>query len=105
MGRWYDNLDDRALMDAEQQLLGCCDESETKAVVVDLSATEFFGTSFLEVLFKAWSRMKKRGIRMVLAGLKGHPLEVVQVTRLDGLWELYDSVDSAVQALGGAKDS
>jgi len=99
MHHWYDNLDDEALTEAEQTLLACCDDPEAKAVVVDLSNTEFFGTSFLEVLFRAWSRMRKQGRPMVLAGLKGHPLEVVRVTKLDELWDIYDSVDSAIGAL------
>ena len=69
-------------------------------VVVDLSQTTFFGSSFIEVLFRAWNRIHaKPGGRFALCGLSPYCTEVLQITNLDQIWKLYPTRDTAVQAL------
>ncbi|HET6425784.1 MAG TPA: STAS domain-containing protein [Planctomycetaceae bacterium] len=72
-------------------------------VALDLSHTEFFGSSFIEVLFRAWNRLQhKPGGQMALIGLAPYCREVLEITHLDKLWPIYDTRDAAIQAMKSA---
>jgi anti-anti-sigma factor len=73
---------------------------ERPRVVVDLSQTTFFGSSFIEVLFRAWNRIHtKPGGQFAICGLSPYCTEILQITNLDQLWKLYPTREAAVQAL------
>ncbi len=58
-------------------------------VVLDLSATEFFGSGFIEVLLRAFRELQKRpGAKMAICGLQTYCREVLEITHLDQLWPL-----------------
>lgn len=71
-------------------------------LVVDLSHVDFFGSSFIELLFRVWSRLHARGGHFALCGLSPYCREVIEVTNLDKLWTLYDTVDEAVAGVKSA---
>lgn len=73
---------------------------DNSRVVVDLSHTQFFGSSFIEALFRGWNKLKTRPEPMfVLCGLTSYCLEVLEVTNLNRLWPIYPDRESAVAAL------
>lgn len=75
-------------------------DADPPRVVIDLSAVEFFSSSFIEVIFRLWNRVHRRPEgRMALCGLTKYCLEVLQVTNLDELWEIFPDRDSALAAL------
>jgi anti-anti-sigma factor len=98
-GRDFERITEDRIPAATQTLLDSI-PSQQPRLVVDLSQTTFFGSSFIEVLFRAWNRIHtKPGGRFALCGLSPYCTEVLQITNLDQLWKLYPTRDTAVQAL------
>lgn len=97
LGEEYENLDEAVLNDLRALILKAVDEAEPPLVVLDLSHTKFFGSSFIELVFRAWNRLQEReGGKFVISGLTPYCKEVIEITHLDQLWSLYDSVDEAI---------
>lgn len=70
------------------------------ALVLDLSQVDFFGSSFIETLFRTWKRLQGReGAKFALCGLRPYCREVLEVTHLDNLWTLCADPDEAVAQL------
>ena len=65
-------------------------------VILDLSHTTFFSSSFIECLFRLWNRVKKNSGRMCLAGLTPNCADIIHVTQLHRIWEIADSVEEAI---------
>lgn len=68
-------------------------------LLIDLSHVEFFGSSFIEVLFRVWNRVQQSEGRFALCCLSPNCTEVIQVTNLDRLWPMFPSREAAIQAL------
>lgn len=77
-------------------------ECNPPLVVVDLEGIEFFSSSFIEVLFRLWSRLNKRSGQFAVCNLFPYCREVLQITNLDSLWTLCDSRAEAIAALKSA---
>ncbi len=100
LGEEYENLDERVLEELRDVILKVVDEADPPRVILDLSHTKFFGSSFIELIFRSWNRVHaKPGGKFVLSGLTEYCREVIEVTHLDKLWELYDDIPSALAAL------
>ena len=100
LGEAFDTLDDHCLDAIRKTMLDAISSIDPPRVVVDLSHTSFFGSSFIEVLFRVWNRIiGKPGGRFTISGLTPYCREVLEVTHLDRLWELHESLDSAVASL------
>ncbi len=99
LGAVYNSLEEDILLDAEQFLLTNADSPETKNLVVDLSGTRYIGSRFIEALFRAHNRIKRKSGRFVLSGVQAHPAEVIKISKLDTLWPQYPTAAAAVQAL------
>jgi anti-sigma B factor antagonist len=89
------SLDETTLREVQDVVLEASNV-DPPLVVVDMSHVEFFGSSFIEVLYRVWSRLQARGGHLALSGLSPYCREVIEVTNLDQLWMLYDTVDEAV---------
>ncbi|MCA9074386.1 MAG: STAS domain-containing protein [Planctomycetaceae bacterium] len=74
-------------------------KADPPKVIVDLSEVEFFGSSFIEIMFRLWKRLSDRSGNFALAGLSSYCKEVLNVTNLDKLWMSYDTVDEALAAM------
>uniref|UniRef100_A0A7C2NY09 Anti-sigma factor antagonist n=1 Tax=Schlesneria paludicola TaxID=360056 RepID=A0A7C2NY09_9PLAN len=92
---------EEAMLDAiGQDLLQATVAASPPLVVIDLSHTEFFGSGFIEVLFRVWNRVQQKpGGKMSLCGLQAYCREVLEVTHLDKLWPLHATRADAVAAL------
>lgn len=102
LGPEYENLDEPLLESVSSWILKSTSEADPPLVVLDLSHTKFFGSAFIEILFRAWNRVQsKPGGRFVISGLTEYCLEVIQVTHLDQLWEVYPTRDAAIAAVKG----
>jgi anti-anti-sigma factor len=98
-GLSYDSLNDAALMETGGVLLGEAIHADPPRLLLDLSATAFIGSRFIELLVRAWKRVKERGGRMALCGIQPFCAEVLRTTRLDLLWESYPGREEGVAAL------
>ena len=101
LGSAYNSLNESSVESVESFLLKCADDPGTKNLVVDLSHTQYFGSRFIEALFRAHNRMKRKGGKFALSGLQPYPEEVVRISRLDTIWTLYRNAEEAVRSLGG----
>ncbi len=100
LGREYENLDDAVLESVRKVILDGVDSANPPVVVLDLSHTKFFGSAFIEILFRAWNRLEgQTGGQFCLCGLTPYCAEVIDVTHLNRIWEVYDNREDAVAAL------
>jgi len=100
LGSEYKNLDERGLDDVKSVILDVSTTADPPIVVIDLSHTGFFGSAFIEILFRAWNRLNsKDNGKFCISGLTSHCREVIDVTHLDSLWMIFETIDDAVEAL------
>ena len=65
-----------------------------------MASTEFFGSSFIESLFRVWKKLNpKPGAKFAISGLQPYCKEVLEVTHLDRLWPLPANRAAAVALL------
>ena len=102
LGPEYDSLDELGLDDLKDVMLDVSQTADPPLVVLDLSHTKFFGSAFIEILFRTWNRLNARdGGRFAISGLTEYCKEVIEVTHLNRLWEFFDTCDDAIAALSG----
>jgi anti-sigma B factor antagonist len=99
LGPSYDSLDDRALEEFGGMLLAEATYAEPPQLVLDFLQTTHIGSSFIELLVRAWKRLNQRNGTMVLCSVQPFCREVLQITRLDSLWTMYPTEEEAVSAL------
>jgi anti-anti-sigma factor len=105
LGSDFENLDEAVLDAASSVILDVSQSADPPRVVIDLSHTRFFGSAFIEILFRAWNRLNaEKGGRFCISGLTPYCREVLEVTHLDRLWTLFETADDAVAALNGDSD-
>lgn len=97
------HLSEVGLEEISSQLVQVADEAEPPHLILDMSATEFFGSSFIEVLFRVWKRLNSHSNpKFAISGLQPYCREVLEVTHLDRLWPLYAGRDEAIAAFSAA---
>ena len=100
LGREFENLDEQALDAIRTEMLDAAGAADPPRVIIDLQYTSFFGSSFIEVLFRIWNRVNGiPGGKFGISGLTSYCKEVLEVTHLDKLWNLYPTFEEAVQDL------
>lgn len=100
LGPGYESLDENDLEDVKDVLLKVANAANPPLVVLDLAQTKFFGSAFIELLFRSWNRLNARsGGRFAISGLTTYCQEVVEITHLDRLWEVHKTSKDAVAAL------
>lgn len=72
-------------------------------VVVDLSGVEFFSSSFIDLLFQLWRKLNANGGRFALCHLHDYCREILQVTNLDKIWTIRDTLDQAIANVNGSE--
>lgn len=98
------NIREDVIPDVTAHLLEAS-QAEPPRLVVDMSHVEFFSSSFIEVLFQVWNRIKSRdGGRFALCCLHPYCCEILTITNLHTVWSLYETREEAVRAVA-ANDS
>jgi anti-sigma B factor antagonist len=85
-----------ALKDSLSDLLA----TEAKAVVVDLTEVGFLDSTGLGALVAARTTASESGSRLPVVCDRERILKLFRITGLDGVFEIYATVDQAVAALG-----
>lgn len=98
LGQSYASLDDATLDDVGGLILTTATAIEPPRLVLDMSATKYLGSAFIELLVRAWKRLTERGGSMAICGLAPLCREVLRVSRVDGLWEMYPHREDALRA-------
>ena len=96
-GPQFETLDEYVLDQIRDFVLESAKTADPPKIVIDLSHTKFFGSSFIELLFRIWNRVNAQtGGAFALAGLTPYCREVLEVTHLDKFWPIHPSVDAAM---------
>ena len=74
-------------------------EDPPAGIVVDLSQVNYFGSVFVSFLLRCHSLAKKHGSEIVLAGPSEPARELLKLLDLETLWAIYDTRQSALDAL------
>lgn len=100
LGPEFENLDEQLLDAVRPSILDAAGKADPAKVLVDLQHTRFFGSSFIEVLFRIWNRVNGiPGGKFGISGLTDYCQEVLEVTHLDQLWKLYPNIDDALKEM------
>ena len=100
LGREFESLDETSLAEIREEMLENACKADPPRVLIDLSNVKFFGSSFIEVLFHIWNKVTKiDNGRFGICGLSAYCIEVLQITQLDKLWQLYPTLDEAVASM------
>ncbi len=94
----YDSLDDDAMARTQRDVLEAA-QQRAPLVLCDFSQTKYFGSALIEILARAWQRLRARGGHMVLCGLQPFCHKVLTVSNLDEVWEFFDSQEEAIASL------
>lgn len=96
LGSAYESLDDDAMEEVGGLILTKATAAESPWVVLDLSGTQYIGSTFIELMVRAWKRLRQRGGNMVLCGVQPFCAEILRATKLDTLWEVVPTREEAV---------
>lgn len=104
LGTSYETIDGPLVKVTENKLLAVVEAPGCRAVVLDMAATRFFGSSFIESLIRVWNKIKEReGSSLSLCGLQPYCEEVLTVTHLNQIWGLFPSREAALSANPSAR--
>lgn len=85
-------IEDALLEPVGSQLLDAVRQADPPLVLLDLTATRFFGSGFIEVLLRTWRELQLRpNSRMVMASVQTYCREILAITHLDRLWPIADT--------------
>lgn len=101
LGDEFRRIDENHVPSARASLSAAAEKAiaeDPKRLLLDLSRVEFFGSSFIEVLFSTFKRMKEEGGRFAVCGCTTHCQEVMEITKLDSVWGVYRDRQSATAA-------
>src|SRR5438445_3365287 len=69
-----------------------------KVVVVDLTKVTYFDSSGLAALIEGMQKVQEYGGRFALAGVQESVTHILEIARLDQVFQIFPDVDSALAA-------
>jgi anti-sigma B factor antagonist len=69
-----------------------------KKIVVDLSGVTYIDSTGIAELVSAFTRSKNAGIELVLAGLQKKVQDLMQITKLYTIWNIFPTAEDALSA-------
>lgn len=94
----YSAFHEAIVDETREKLLAAVDIHEKPRIILDFAETTYFGSVLFEVLFAVWNRVRKRDGRFALCSLQPACLEMIEMAKLDTLWEIYPNSGSAIAA-------
>lgn len=98
-GPSYAALELPALQELGEVLLCEATNADPPRLVIDMTETRFVGSSFIELLVRAWKRIRSRDGTMALCAVRPFCREVLGVSRLDTIWAIHSTRAKALEAL------
>lgn len=91
-------IDETNVSDLCGQMIAIADKLPNPLLILDMSNVQFFGSSFIDALFRVWKKMTTMpNAHLGIAGLQPYCRDVLKVTRLDTLWQIFDTRESALK--------
>ncbi len=94
-----EELNEEQLQRLQTDLRAAADANAGRPCVVDLTRVRFMPSMSLAALVRVYSEFQQRRQRLMLAGLQPQVRDVIVMTRLDRLFELYPDVEAALRAV------
>ena len=69
----------------------------TTDVILNISGITFIDSAGIGMLVSMWASSKSLGRVLKFASVRGKVKEVLDITRLSGVFEIYDNVDQAIK--------
>ena len=98
-GPTYTGLEHEALQEFGDVLLSQVSQTTPPRFVIDMAETEFIGSSFIELLVRAWKRVKSRNGTMALCAVRPFCHEILRISHLDTIWSIYATREEAIKAV------
>lgn len=95
----YAALELQSLQELGEALLCEAAHADPPRLVIDMSETKFIGSSFIELVVRAWKRIRSRDGAMALCAVQPFCREVLSVSRLDTIWMIHPTRVEALKAL------
>ena len=92
-------MDDVATGKMQAEILAAAEQAPDLHVVLDLSKVSFFPSLSLGAVVALLNALKKRGQKLILAGMQPPVRDSFAITRLDKLFEIRDDVDAVLAHL------
>lgn len=99
LGREYDALDESTFQAARDAVVRAADHAEPPWLLVDMSQTVYISSSFMELLFRAWKRIRSRQGRFAVCCPNEFCAEVLRVSRVDRLFPILPTRELGVAEL------
>ena len=80
-------------------ILGEAADTTCPQVVFDLTGRAYFGSYFLGILVRCWKHISSHDGSLALCGVSETGREVLEITSLDTLWDIYPSRAAAIKAM------
>ena len=74
-------------------------QKDYKNIIINLEKVDFMNSSSLGALLDFLDKTKSKGVRLVLAELNPEIMKLLEITRLDKVFEIYDTEREAINAL------
>ena len=105
LGSAFEAIDYTAI-DQFAEVLELASGADPPRMVVNLGQTQYMDSAFLGLLFQIRSRLLSRpGGRFGISNAQPHCRDVFRVTRLDTLFELFDTCEEAVSEFASDFDA
>ncbi len=85
---------------AGDAVLGELESAGTPHLIVDLSELNYIGSAMVALLVRFWKIVKAKNARMVVVIRDPMVLEVLQIAKLDQVWEIAEYREDALYELG-----
>ena len=97
-------LIEEPILDAlTSELLAVATAANPPLLLLDMAQTTFFGSAFLETLFRVWKNLQSRpNAKMGLCNVYTYCREVLEITHLDKIWPIYATREEALAAMQSA---
>jgi anti-anti-sigma factor len=82
-----------------RDVLGDAAGATRPQVVFDLAGHAYFGSYFLGILVRCWKHISSHDGGLALSGVSEIGREVLEITALDTLWEVYPTRADAIEAM------
>jgi anti-anti-sigma factor len=90
---------DETLADFARVIMDAASTCDPPRLIVDMTDTSYIASNFLELLIKAWRKLRDRGGVLAICGIQPFCAEVLHIMRLDSVWGTYPNRAEAAAAL------
>ncbi len=96
-----DKMDTTLAPDLKGHFINCAAENPDKPLIIDLGDVKFTDSSGLSALLMAHRLYRDNNSTCIIAASSARVTELLEISQLNKVFNLADSVDTAVSMLGG----